>query len=83
MADKYFEEAKNSPGSGAWSAVKGAYHWLRSKPALFGESGKVTGIAPADFVPGTSLWNGLKMLKRLKFYFRDYLLPNKRTLVLC
>lgn len=48
MADKYFEEAKNAPGSGAWQAVKGAYHWLRSKPRLFGEPETlfITGTAP-------------------------------------
>lgn len=66
MADKYFEEAKNAPGSGAWQAVKGAYHWLRSKPSLFGESYAITGTAP---IPSTTSFgladfkNVLKMIR--------------------
>lgn len=48
MADRYFEEARNSDGSGAWSWVKGAYHWLNSKPELFGESDVVTGMPPEN-----------------------------------
>lgn len=55
MADRYFAEAKNAPGSGAWQAIKGAYHWWMSKPSLGGNSEEVLppmiGMAP-DVTPG-------------------------------
>lgn len=58
MANRYFQEAKNAPGSGAWQAVKGAYHWWMSKPKLGGNSEDVlvpmTGVAP-DVTPGKIL----------------------------
>lgn len=55
MADRYFDEMREAPGSGGWQAIKGTYHWLRSQPHLFGETDAWTGVAPIDGIPGGSI----------------------------
>lgn len=56
MSNRYFQEAKNAPGSGAWQALKGAYHWWMSKSGLGGNPRIPlrTGMAP-DVTPGKAL----------------------------
>ena len=63
MADRYFQEAKNARGSGAWQFVKGIYHKLYSDPHWFGETNTITGIAPTDFGPGKLIKGASKAAK--------------------